>query len=203
MEKQLQTLYKIRDLAKEKEYLEEQIYLFNQQFKNVHDMAADKERKKIRPGFVEYLIAFIILDYLAGHQAGEYLLHTDAAVIAMVLGIPFALLALFLIRIVILIVNKRASRKNEADHKRNEEINQKRLKENEDITANNVDILMKITEYNNRLDGISNTLEKLAPWFPECYFHSKSVDFAINQMETGRVSDIKQAFVYYEAYGKQ
>ena len=203
MEKQLQTLYKIRDLAKEKEYLEEQIYLFNQQFKNVHDMAADKGRKKIRPGFVEYLIAFIILDYLAGHQAGEYLLHTDAAVIAMVLGIPFALLALFLIRIVILIVNKRASRKNEADHKRNEEINQKRLKENEDITANNVDILMKITEYNNRLDGISNTLEKLAPWFPECYFQSKAVDFAISQMETGRVSDIKQAFVYYEAYGKQ
>lgn len=55
MEKQLQTLYKIRDLAKEKEHLENQICLFNQQFKNVHDMAVDKERKKIKLGFVEYL----------------------------------------------------------------------------------------------------------------------------------------------------
>ena len=185
MEKQLQTLYKIRDLAKEKEHLENQICLFNQQFKNVHDMAVDKERKKIKLGFVEYLVVFIISDYLAGRQAGEYLLHTDAAVIAMILGIPFALVTLMLIRI------------------GNEEINQRVIKENEDVTANNVDILMKITECNNRLDGISNTLEKLAPWFPECYFHSKSVDFAINQMETGRVSNIKQAFVHYEAYGKQ
>ena len=203
MEKQLQTLYKIRDLAKEKEHLENQICLFNQQFKNVHDMAVDKERKKIKLGFVEYLVVFIIADYLAGRQAGEYLLLTDAAVIAMILGIPFALVTLMLIRIGILIGNKLVARKNESDHARNEEINQRVIKENEDVTANNVDILMKITECNNRLDGISNTLEKLAPWFPECYFHSKSVDFAINQMETGRVSNIKQAFVHYEAYGKQ
>ena len=202
MEEQIRILYKIRGLAEEKEQLEEQINQLNRQFKNVHDMAVDKTRKKIRLGFAEYLIVFVIIDYLAGCQAGEYLLHTDAIVAAMVLGIPFALFALFLIRIMILTVNKLAARKNAADHERNKAINQRVLKENEDITADNVDVLMKITECNNRLEGISNTLDELAPWFPECYFQPKALNFAISQMETGRASDINQAFVYYEAYGK-
>lgn len=202
MEKQLQTLYKIRDLAKEKEQLEKQINLFHQQFKNVHDMAEDKERKKIRLGFVEYLIAFIILDFLAGRMAGEYLLQTDAVVVVMVLGIPFALVGLILIRIGTLIGNKLTARKNAADHARNEETNQRIQKENEDITAGNVDILMKITECNNRLDRIRDTFGELAPWFPECYFQRKALDFIINQLETGRASNLNQAFVYYEASRK-
>lgn len=203
MEEQIQILYKVRGLAEEKERLTARINQLDRQFKNVHNMAEDKERKKIRPGFAGYLILFILLDYLAGRRAGEYLLHTDATVIALVLGIPFALSALLLIRIMVLSANKLMARKDAADHERNEETNKRILKENDDITSENIDILMKITECNERLEEISNTLEELAPWFPECYFQPKAVDFAISQMETGHASNVNQAFVYYEAYGKR
>lgn len=224
MEEILQSLYQIRELALQKEENEKNINQLRGQLqdkKNLNEMKDENHKTKL--GMSRYIIIFVILDVLIGNlldrifyfivvltcghgftvssafQAAFFDSHYLIFPVRMVIGIPFALIITFVIRVVIKARDKKKARQNIFD-------NQKSAKENEQISQNNVNvdrnnriITEQIVLYEQMQGKLLEELRNTAPWYPEIYFTIPIVNYIIQQLETGKAKSVNQAIVHYEA----
>lgn len=221
MEKTLQELYSIRELARRKDENERTISQFRSQLQNKQSLKELKdENHKTKLGKSGYIIVFVVLYILSAVILNKVftiiMLMADSGfsfadafkasadininpIIGMAFAIPVALIITVIVRAVIKTIDKRKNRENSIENQNSRKMNQQIIQNNVSADISNSGIMEQIAACEQTQQQLLQELRNTAPWYPEIYFTVPAVEYIIQQLETGKADSVNQAIVHYEA----
>lgn len=221
MEKTLQELYSIRELARRKDENERIISQLRRQLQNKQSLKEMKdENQKTKLGKSGYIIVFVVLYILSTGILNKIftiiMLMADSGfsfadafkasedininpIIGMALAIPVAPIITVIVRAVIKKIDKRKNRENSIENQNNRKINEQIMQNNASADIRNSGIMEQIAVCEQRQEQLVQEMKNTVSWYPEIYFTVSAVDYIIRQLETGKADSVNQAIVHYEA----
>lgn len=221
--KELQSLYAVRELAVKKAGIESRIDGLQGQLQEKQALKEMKEEDgKTAIGGSRYIIIFAVLyiilavicnkvisvilrmgdglDFGAAVEAA--LMRSVNPAAGMVFALPLALIASLIVKAALGAGDRKRNHQNRADNVAGRNENQRILQQNAVIEGRNREIMAQVTACRQELDQLYAQLHSTAPWYPADYFTVSAADFLIRQLETGAAANIQQAIVHYEAAGR-
>lgn len=221
MEENLQTLYKIRELALRKEENEKIINQLQGQLQSRESLKEMKdENRNTKLGMSGYIIIFVVLYILfafilnkiftilmlvidSGFSFGLALKASAETninpIVGMIFAVPIALIVTVIVRNIIKAVDKKKNKENSKENKNSRKINEQISQNNASVDISNSRIMEQIAVCEQMQGQLIQELRNTASWYPEIYFTISVIDYIIHQLETGKANSVNQAIVHYEA----
>lgn len=213
MEKTLQTLHRIKELAVKNDEYEKMIEHLKGQIEN--EPSPQKSKGRIPEYIILFVIFFIIMMFLfnkilsiilnmaSGRFTFKLALKASSGnvnpIFGMILAIPAALIIVRIASKIFKFISRKKNPLNSEESQNSSIFNEPNTSNDKISTEDDIIIMNQIMVYEEMQKELVQKFQELAPWYPEVYFKLSTVNYIIEQLETEKANSVNQAIVHYEA----